>query len=192
MDIEKYSVNKNMYEVRDSIKSKYEVLKNLSNQIGKYTKPIVERKVNEFIDSFKEFFTEHGFKISSNHSGAFEATNEKAKFEFEMIEKDNYEAKFLFSMRSEQKYVEVFVKATKESDKLISWKSNPGLTSFVFYNFEIQSDTTAEKLEKIEMAIDENIEWFNKTLTDLDKLEFVFSSEIGRVYKDFRDFFEKI
>lgn len=193
MNIEKYRIDKDLYEIRDSIKSKYEVLVTLSEEIRKHTKPIVENKAKEFYDSFKEFFKANGFEISKAEIGnGTMAYNEKSKFELEIIDLESTEAKFAFKMRSENIYEFVLVKGTEDTKKLIGWKSNSGLSNFMLDEFAIQPDTTAEKLEKIETAVDENIQWYRNTLTEIDKLEFVFCSEYGKVYKDFKDYFEKI
>ncbi|GEM_PF-5920612 len=191
MDINKYKVDNDMYVLRDSIKSKYDELNKLFVDIGKLTKPIVERKIEEFMNDFKSFFEEHGFKVSSEYEGTVVAINDRAKFKLELIDKGNDYAKFMFNTH-EPKYREVFIDCTKDSKEHMELKSDPGVSTFKLDDFQIKNNTTVQQLINIDTAMDENIKWLQQTLLETDQLEFVFCSYNDVVYKDFKDFFEKI
>lgn len=190
MDINKYKVDNDMYVLRDSIKSKYDELIKLFVEIDKLTKPIVESKIEEFINDFKSFFEEHGFKISSDYEGTVVATNDRAEFKLELSDKGTDYVKFLFKT-DESKYREIFIECSEDSKEHMKLKSDPGLSDFKLNDFQIKNNTTVQQLINIDTAMDENIKWLQQTLLETDQLEFVIYS-YNDVYKDFKDFFEKI
>lgn len=198
MDINELKMDPKVLDLRLDAKNKAEKFSKLCSKLSIFTRNLVFDKRQELLNQFKEYFESHSFNVTSKHRMSRTAQNDMAIIELNLVNQSDVGSTFSFEIPSKSIYKTIEVRASQDCEDLLIWqnnlrmlKSNINEINLVFN--EIDKIFKLEELEVLIEALQENIDWYEATLEDTSRIEYVFGVyDESYEFNNFQEFFEEL
>lgn len=184
-------------KLQNEVLEKIKKFKSLNEQISGVTSPLKIEKMNEFRNDFTNFFETNGFKVTIVEANIREASRGR-----HLIKLTNngtlVDTVFTVEFQEKNIYKTIEILPTEQCTELLTWRKN--LRDMRIdsiwedsYLKEIQSIHSLEKLNRLNQELEQNIEWYKKTLEDTSSIKYVYRIYGEHIeFQNFKEFFEYI
>jgi hypothetical protein len=175
--------------------SKFKEFKDLCNELSPFIEKLVAIKKEDLYHEFEVYFSANGFEITKNNNKSL-ANYNGVSIALEDESPEILEIEKVISIRvpAKQLYDGIVIRAKEfDSDKFYfknNLKHNDEFIGFGNYEEIIQKSKKPNELEHLIIKINENIDWYKETLTEIEKGKIKLVYSLYKTDKEFNTFEE--